>query len=221
MAVLDVWNRALSAAHARGRLSHPDEVSPEQEVLAQWYPLVIRTTQEAAWWPSSRATARLARLGETVDEWIEGGPEGGYAFSYALPENCLRPRHMADFSRFSLGYSQTANRTVISSNSEDPIFVYSRLQEDTTQWQSSQEMATIYALAAHISGPLTRKNSLIRNNFDLANGLLEDARAGAADDIGSRVKAEVPWFAARGYVRAGANATRYYYPFGELFAYAQ
>lgn len=216
MSVLDVWNQALSAAGAKGRLASITESSPEREVCEQWYDSVLEVVQTAAWWPSSRTVARLATLAEGTDTWADGQPEPGYAYAYAMPDAFLHPWHLTDYSRFSLSYSATLNRQILSSNSPGAALVYARRNEEDAQWTPDQRMATIYGLAAHITGPLTGRTSSINRNFQLANDLLEHARAQAANSMEPPPKAAVPWLAARGYSSA-SNSTRFYYPYGGLF----
>jgi hypothetical protein len=217
MAVLDVWNKALSISRARGRLTSVDDPSPEQEELAQWYPSVLRTVQSAAWFAGCKSQARLALLSEAADVWTEGGPENGYSYAYALPANILRAWHLTSFARFSLSFNGT--ELILSTNEPEAILTYAVLQQDTTMWSPLEDSAITHALAAHITGPLTGKNSLAKHNLDLANQALFEAQAASANDMGDGAKPAVPWLKARGYGRT--SPTRYYYPFGEAFVNAE
>lgn len=219
MSDLVLWNQALGAAHARGRLSSLTERSPEADLLREWYGHVIQTVQSAAWWPACRAVERLGLVAEASGTWTAAQPEPGYAYAYALPEQMLRPWHLVDFSRFSLSFNAAADKTLLNTNTPEAILIYGREQDDTTQWSALQRNATIFGLAAAISGPLSGKTSLVRTNYELANNALREAQAAAANDIGAETKTAVPWIAARG---AGlASTPRFYYPFGELFPYAE
>lgn len=217
MSALSIWNRALSAANARGQVSSLDERSPEADICRQWYPTVLRSIQSAAWWPACRAFSRLAVVAQASDTWTDAQPEPGYQYAYAQPEGLLRPWHLTDFSRFSM--SRLDNRTVLCSNTPQAVLVYAREQDDVSQWSALQERAVYYALAASITPQLTGRSQLIKMNFDLANEALLEARAAAHTDIGDEQKAAVPWLAARSY--APPAVARYFYPYGELFSYAQ
>ncbi|NJL70341.1 MAG: hypothetical protein HC888_01425 [Candidatus Competibacteraceae bacterium] len=215
MSVLEIWNQALSAVNARGRLNSLVDRTPEQEVCDRWYPLVLDTIQQAAWWPACKAHARLALLSEREDdEWFDGEPEPGYAFAYAQPDNYLHPWHLSDYSRFSLSYSQARNRVMISTNTENPILVYARRNEAVEQWTPGQREATVQALAAKIAGPLTGKNSMIDRHFQLALRQIENEQAKMANIIEPDPRPAVPWLAARG-VQSFASV-RFFYPFGSL-----
>lgn len=216
MSVLDVWNQALSAAHARGRLSALDDVSPEQEVCAEWYGLVLGSVQSAAWWPSCKAVVRLAQISEAGDEWTSGQPEPGYAYSYGLPAGLLHPWHLSDYSSFSLSYDTTHSRQIISTNTEDAILVYARKNEDPAQWGDPQTRATVFALASHIAGPLTGQRSLIERNYQLAQGIIEAEQMRVANITEPDPRPSVPWLAARGY--RSYSTARYYYPFGSFLS---
>lgn len=215
MSVLGVWNKALSAVNARGRLSSLTDRSPEQEVCDEWYTLVRDVVQAAAWWPSCKTLARLALLSETdATDWADGQPEPGYAYAYATPANYLHPWHLTNFDRFSLSYSSSRNRVIISTNTEEAILVYARRNEDPTQWTPGQLQATIHALALKIAGPLTGKNSQIQLHLQQVQTLIMEEQAKVANMIEPDPRPSVPWLAARG-VQSFTNA-RFFYPFGTL-----
>lgn len=214
MSVLEIWNKALSAVNARGRLTSLTDRTPEQEVCSQWYDQVRDTVQMAAWWPSCKTLARLALLSQSDASWADGEPEPGYSFAYALPDSHLHPWHLQDYSRFSLSFSPTLNRVIISANTENAIMVYARRSTDPTQWSPGQIEATVHALAAKIADPLTGKNSTVQRNFQQAQIIVEQEQARVANIIEPDPRPAVPWLAARG-VNAFAQA-RFFYPFGSL-----
>lgn len=214
MSVLEIWNQALSAVNARGRLSSLTDRSPEQEVCDQWYGQVRDVVQSAAWWPSCKTLARLALLSEAVDEWTDARPEPGYAYAYAVPDNFLHPWHLQDYSRFAFSFSPSHNRMVISSNSENAIMVYARRNDDPSQWTPGLREATIHALALKIAGPLTGKNSIIQLQMQQATTIIDTERALVANYSEPEPRPSVPWLAARGV--QGFTPTRYFYPFGSL-----
>lgn len=218
MSVLDVWNKALSAVNARGRLSTLTDRRPEQEVCDQWYTLVRDVVQTAAWWPACKALGRLALLSESDEEWADGEPEPGYTYAYALPADYLHPWHLTDFSRFSLSHSSALNRVILSANTDDAILVYARRNEDPAQWSPGLKQATVHALALKIAGPLTGKTSQIQLQMNLARELIMEEQARSANIIEPDPRPAVPWLAARGVQTFASN--RFFYPFGSLASLA-
>src|SRR6056297_3535544 len=103
---LDIYNTALSAVHAKGRLSSLDENSREREECDIWYDTVVRTVQEAAFWSSSRQLdyLPLAKERNPQADWLVTDPMPQYRFKYSLPQDCLRPWHLTNYDRFSLAY---------------------------------------------------------------------------------------------------------------------
>lgn len=215
MSVLEIWNRALGAINARGRLTSLTDRTPEQEVCLQWYSLVRDTIQTAAWWPACKALANLAELSEANDEaWVDGQPEPGYYYAFALPADYLYPWHLTDYTRFSLSFSPTRDRVIISTLVENPILVYARRNDNPVQWTPGQVEATVHALAAKIAPALTGKESIVQRNFQQAKLFVEEEQAKAANSIEPDPRPAVPWLAARG-VQSFSQA-RFFYPFGSL-----
>lgn len=212
--VLEIWNAALAAAEARGRLASLTETSPEQEVCEGAYDRVLRSVQSAAWWPSCKTLARLSLYTEAADSWADGGPEPGYAFAYALPADLLHPWYLADYSPFAMSWSTTRSRIIISANAETAILTFARLNTLPQHWTPLQVRATVAALAAEITGSLTGRASLVQRNAMLAQQAIEEAQAQVANMTEPDARASVPWFAARGISGAVGAGSRFFYPFG-------
>lgn len=215
--VLAIYNGAISAARGKGRLSSLSQVSRERDECDTWYPIIRDQVQEAAYWPGSRTVSALTLLGEAGTSWVAGSPEPGFAFSYGLPDNYLRAWHLSDFSPFSISFDETRSRPVINSNAENPILIYASVQENPVFWTPSQRFATIHALAAAISGPLTGQNSLEQLNYQKANEFILAARANALNAQNLIYESIPPELAARGHANDLAYTTRYFYPLGSLF----
>lgn len=219
--VLGIYNAALSAVRAKGRLSSLSDESREREECDFWYPMIRDRVQEAAFWPSSRRTARLALLqerGQTAD-WQLGDPETQFAFSYALPEQYLRAWHLVNYENFSLSFDSSRNRNVISTNVRSAVMIYAAAQENPIFWSPGQRQATIYALAACIAGPISGQNSLQQLNYNLADESIMRARSDVQMSVSLPLETMPPALAARGY--ADFAHTRYYYPYGPLFSEAR
>jgi len=218
--VLDIYNAALSACHAKGRVSSLTENSREREECDIWYDLVLETVQEAAWWPSSKATERLALLTtrDTNAAWVATDPLPQYNYKYSLPTGYLRAWHLTDFTQFELGYDATREKTVLHSNTPNASLTYARKQELVGTWTPGQRNATIYGLAGHIAGALTGRGEIVQKNFNLANQLLADAQA-ASMPVGQQQLQFIPSvLQGRGYSDFSHTEVRYYYPMGGLFS---
>lgn len=214
--VLDIYNAALSACHARGRVSSLQENSREREECERWYLLTLQTVQEAAHWGGSRRSAFLPLL-------EEGNPGvQGFSFKYGLPDGFLRPWYMADFSRFSINYEESYSSRVINSGTPRARLIYAALQEDIHEWTPTQRLATIHGLASYIAGSLTGKASIIEKNITLANNMLEEARSYSANEELAFMNSEriPPTIQARlGGVDYRPNQP-YIYPLGPMFSVA-
>lgn len=219
--VLGIYNAALSAVRAKGRLSSLLDESREREECDFWYPLVHNRVQEAAFWPSCRQTARLALLQErdTSLDWAPGDPEAQFHYSYALPSNYLRAWHLINFEQFSISFDASRTRNVLSTNVPNAVLIYAAAQENPVFWTPGQQQATIYALAAAIAGPISGQNSLQDINYNLADQMIMMARADAQMSVSLPLDTLPPALAARGYT--DYRDTRYYYPYGALFGEAK
>jgi hypothetical protein len=219
--VLGIYNAALSAVRAKGRLSSITDESREREECDFWYPLVRNRVQEAAFWPGSRRTARLALLQErdfTV-AWADGDPETQFKYSYALPSDYLRAWHLINYEQFSISFDATRTRNVLSTNASPALLIYGAVQENPVFWSPGQQQATIYALAAAIAGPISGQNSLQDINYNLADQMIMAARADTQMGVSLQVETLPPALAIRGYT--DYKETRYYYPYGMLFGEAR
>lgn len=214
--VVGIFNLALSAVGSKSSISSPTERSREAEVCNLWYESVRDQVLHAAPWPATRASARLAVLAErdVADAWVASDPDPGYAFAYSAPSNMLRPRHLADFTRFILGVT-TTNKRAIMTNTEDAILIYTKRQTNPNLWDSELHLAVVYALAAHIAMPLTAKLERAKYVEAQANNIITAARVAAANVDENQYESIPDWFAARGYAGV-APLTRYVYEFGPL-----
>lgn len=215
---LDIYNAALSAVHAKGRLSSLSENSREREECDIWYDIVLGTVQEAAFWPSSRQLAYLPLSKERNDQadWLETDPMPQYRFKYSLPQDCLRPWHLVNYDRFALAFDAASESVMLHTNTERAVLVYARKQTIVTLWSRGQTMATIYGLAGHIAGPITGRGEIVQKNFNLANQFLIDAQTSAANSEESQLQSIPQVLLARGF-GGGLNTPRFFYPHGATF----
>jgi len=219
---LNLYNLALAIVGSDYTISATNEASIPAETCDMWYENVRQVALRAAHWNSAKRYARLVEDTErdTAADWVSTDPEPGYGFSYALPANMLAARYMTDFSQFTLGYETAAK--IISSNiggsaaTDAPILCFTVDVTDLTIWEPDLYQAIAYALAAHVSIPLTGKVSKSVNNFQLANNIILEARAATANEIRRFMTQRPETLAARGY--SYTVAAPYVYPYGALFS---
>jgi len=218
---LNIYNLALSAVNARGRLSSLTDNKRERHECDTWYDLTVKTVQEAAHWPCCKTTSVLEGQVERDwnSSWTEGDPDAEYKYSYELPPDCLRPRHLINYQSFSLSFDLKSGLVKLNTNVDDAVLVYSILQEDITLWSPNQIQATAHGLASFIAGPITGRGELVQKNVTLANQFLVDAQAYTDNSQEEQVEYIPPEFLARGY-SGPTTRTRYIYPFGSLFGAA-
>lgn len=206
---LDIWNTALSAVHAKSRLSSLDANKPERYECELWYDVVMRSVQEAAFWPCCKATEALLPRTPVTNRT--------FAYSYSLPLECLRPRYLMSYMPFELQLGNSLGEVQLFTDDPAPQLVYSIKQEDVRLWSPSQILATVYGLAGHIAGPLTGRGELIQKNINLANSLLIDAQAASINSEQLDISFVPDTLKARGYT-GPEQRSNYYYPFGGLFS---
>lgn len=214
--ILDIYNQALSASGAPGRISQINENSYEREVCERWYENTVRTVQEAAYWPACETIASLALLSERnfSAAWVTGDPLPQFKYKYALPQDYLRARYLSTYGTFKIAWS--VDRRALQTNATPALLIYTRFSDIVTDWTPSQKMATVYGLAANIGTEITGKSRRVAENVQRANQILLEARTTAANSE-NRILESIPDFiAARGYVESALD-TRYYYEHGALF----
>lgn len=215
---LSVYNQALSASHAKGRLASLSENSREREVCELWYGSVRKLVQEAAYWPGCKAVDHLALISSrTEGTWSSGQPAPPYSFKYALPANYLRAWHLASYMPFDIYYDNSISRNVLVTDDAEALLFYALDQEEVGAWTPGQVMATVYGLAAHIVGPLSGERFLIQKNLQMANTQLQDAKAMSYNSSQQVLQSIPPQLMARGY-RGSVPSPRFYYPLGSVFA---
>lgn len=211
---LDIWNTALSAVHAKGRLATITDNKPERYQCETWYDLVVRVVQEAAFWPSSKGIFTLEDQQKITETSLT---RGHFNYSYELPDSYLRPRHLMSYMPFEIAYGDDVGDVRLFTNDATPRLVYTFLQEDVTLWTPGQILATVYGLAAHIAGPITGRGELIQKNYNLANQYLIDAQATSINQEDFSLDWVPEPLKARGY--GGPDVTsKFLYPFGGLFS---
>lgn len=219
---LALYNMALAVAGQDYTIAATSEESVPAEVCELWYENVRQTVLRAAHWNSARRFARLTEEAERDDsaDWVAADPNPGWLYSYDLPASMLAPRYLTSFDQFDIGYDndgKVLNCNVGGSAATDaPVLCYTVDVTDVTLYEPDLYQAMIYGLAGQIVMPLTGKTSRARNIFDLANGLLMQARAQNANDRYQLVSQRPETLQLRGHV--GPSVTNaYFHPYGSLF----
>jgi hypothetical protein len=218
--VLGIYSAALSAMGGKGRLITLSDNTREREECDIWYAQVRDQVQEAAYWPSSRITARLTLLttrDQSVD-WVSTDPETDFIYKYALPTNCLRPWYLANFEQFMLAFDVTTSKVTLHTNVQDAVLIYAMSQADPAVWTPGQRSATLFGLAAAISFGLTNNRGIEGKNYQIANENIMQARVATANAPTYQLESIPPALAARGF--EGFSEDRFYYPYGQLFSSA-
>lgn len=218
--VLGIYNAAISAAHGKGRLTSLSDVSREKSECDIWYDQVRTQILEAAYWPPARRTSRLT-LKSTRDQtldWVPGDPETQFLYKYSLPTNCIRPWYLVNYEQFIVSFDPVDGINVLNTNVEDATLVFAADQTNPAFWSPGLRASVIYALAATISGAIKGDQALKQTNFTLANDQIMQARMNVAGLWNEQQETLPPPLAARGHTIA--EETRFYYPYGDMFASA-
>lgn len=206
----DICNRALATAHSRAEITNiVSDTSEEARVCNLYYDMTLGHLIRSARWNFSRDSAELV---------LSGTPNSGsWRYRYVKPENCLRPWYLEGFYSFTIAGSNLLTNVA---DTETPVLVFGKMIDNPDNWDASFTMAMVYALAAHICGPLTGKVKQGQVLFGLANALIQSARVDSANEGHTYVTTQAPWIIARDlpvdYDIDGRAP--FYWPDGALFA---
>lgn len=213
--VTGIFNRALDAIGARSNISLPSEQSREAECCRLWYDALRDQIFAAAPWPDATKLRGLSVLAsQDDDEWALGEPRTGYAYSYAVPADMLRPQYLFSGERFQLA-TLSDNQRVLMTNDAGSTLQYTYRNEVVSLWSPELQMAVTYALAANICQPLTGKTARTKMLIDQANSLILAARITAANTDNEMLDSLPDWISARGYADTSSRS-RYTFPFGSM-----
>lgn len=211
-----IYNLALDAFGARGRISSPLETSREAEACNLWFPSIRDQVLASARWPEATKMRRLGQLSSQDDDsWTPGEPKPGYTYVYGIPSDCVRPQYVTDYSQFDIQHYDDEN-IGLHTNTLAPILVFTFRQEIISLWSSELKMAVVFALSANVCMSLTGKTSRVKQLFQLANNNILSARETAANTNNEVIESVPEWISGRGYSGA-ITQTRFYYPLGSLF----
>lgn len=212
-----LFNLALNAIGARSNIASPTENSREAQVCSLWYEVVRDSVLAAAPWPELTRLASLT-LVDTTDptvDWTNVEARPGYSYVYSLPNDCLQPQYLSNFSRFFLQqYSDKSQ--VLCSNTPDAILAYTTSDVEPGMFGPGLGMAMTYALASHICMPLSGKVTRAKQMVDQANNFIMAAREDAGNSQNDTYESVPDWLAVRGFANTHVNAAKFIYPYGNL-----
>ena len=213
-ALVDIFNRALSACGVDIGVTDPDENSREAALCRLWYPTVRNNVLASAPWPSVRKTARLARIATRNPSaiWMPGDPDPKFLYAYAPPADMLIPYHLDTFARFTYGIVGASR--ALSCNEPTPLLHYNARIEDIALWEEGLILAVIHTLATYLVQPLTGRGQLLEQNIQLAFIQVEEAQTAAANSMHEDFEVLPEWLQVRGYGNTGGE--RYFYPMQTL-----
>lgn len=208
--LVSLFNQALTAVGHPADVTDPEANTKSANLCRLWFAPSRRAVLSAAYWPSARHLASLAVVStrELGDDWQAGKPWPGNTHAFALPESCLRPQFLANFSRFSLG--NIGEQKVLYSEASTAFLYYTKDEAAPIGWEADLYEAVVMTLAARInmakSGKLQVSNSLSQE----ARGLIRNAAARIANEEDTYYESLPAHYAETGYTPT--LATRYYYP---------
>lgn len=218
---LALYNMALAVCGHDYTIADVAEESIAAETCELFYENVRQVLLRSAFWNSSKRFARLVEEAERDpdEDWVTSDPVPGYAFSYELPASLLAARYLTDFAQFELSYDNDSK--ILATNggsdtaSERPVLCFSIDVTDVTLWEPDLYQAMYYALAAHITMPLTGKVARRQANLQLAYDIVMGARANAANEIHRLFQYHSEVLMARGYTYG--PSTPYVAPYGSWY----
>lgn len=213
---VDIYNMACASIGADSNIATTDERSVEAEQCTIWYETVRDQVLGAAYWPSVRATARLALLAtrDNDDSWVVGDPEPGWNYAYGRPADMLRPRYLTSYARFAQGIRGT-NTPAIMTDQAEALLIYTKRQTAVNVWDADLALAISFHLAAHIALKLTGSRGKRSDAFQLAQEKVMTARVNSANEFPPNLDFAPSAMIARGYGDSGPTP-RFLYPPAQL-----
>lgn len=158
--LVGIYNMALGAIGAQGQLTSTTDPLREAEVCNLHYGQVRKLVFSMAWWPSLRATARLALSVERDGVWDEGEPAPRFRYAYSLPSTCVRPRFLDGYVPFII--ERTGSTKTLQTNVSPALLTYTELVEDPNEWDTELVELLVAMLAVKVSMPIRRDPAVTR-----------------------------------------------------------
>lgn len=204
LALVSVWNVALSKIAAGASIQDPNEASIEALECRLRWPSIRDATLRSFDWAFARRRQDLAKLGDA-----DTGGRLGYR--YGLPTDFLKVlgiNERWDYSwvpqnlrpRYELGSELTAGTEslVLLSNDSPARLVYTGRVENPELYDATFYEVVTWALAAALAIPITKSIEWARVAKQEAALALDQAKTQAANERGAVVDAQPDWMQARG-----------------------
>lgn len=176
---VDLCNRALLRIGSSQRIESLQDAAVEAQVCAELYPEQRDLLLAAFPWPFATRRVTLAPL--------SGVARTDWRFVFALPPDCLAPRHVvlpgvrnpapADRHPFQVEANDAGDGQVLLCDVEAPELVYTLAVTDPTRWPPTFCNALALALAAQLALAIP-KDARLASLLQQAAGTMA-ARAGA------------------------------------------
>lgn len=205
--LVNLYNQALTAVGHGKLLTDPNENTREAVICRLWFPPALSGVLNAFHWPSAKFVQRLALVSERGDaEWEPTDPLPGYLYAYRLPNDCVRPQHLHDFSRFAL-----SGGNVLSTNTDKAILYYTKRVELPAEWEEELYNAVVFSLAAHLNMAFSGKPNVTQLFENKVTMMLERSATNAANSDDEYYDAFPTTWAGTGF-SANATAPLFIYP---------
>lgn len=170
MSVVAICNSALAKIAVSQAISSLEEDSVEAALCRATYPEKLDELLEVAPWPFAQKRAKLAEVPDSA--------RGGYAYTYYLPEDCIRvqevwggrrPRDARDRVPFII--ENEAEVRVLLTDMPDAEIRYTARVTNTRAFSPSFRTALSWAIAADLAAGLTDKERLVQRaqaHYELA-----------------------------------------------------
>lgn len=215
--VVDIFNLACSQ-FTRSSILSVNEKSREAELCSLWYDPTLKSVLRAAPWNFATAVKRLDLLA-TRDfnlAWASADPMPEWTYEYQLPSDLIRPRYLTSYGRFDLG--TRGSTSVLYTNEPLATLVYTKEQPLIHLWDDSFVTAMARALGANVVLGLTGKVGKAKNELEMANQLIGQARADTSNEKEVAMYDSTPsWFAVRG-LSMNPLQPQYIFPNGPLLS---
>lgn len=176
----------------------PPEGSPQAEHCAHFYPVARDVMLEEHAWSFATTTATLTPLGTPPDGW---------AYSYAVPNLCLRPlllysegnRHNLAAVEYELE-TLADGQAILLTDTADAILRYTRKLSDTARFSPLFTEALSWLLASMLAGPVLKGETGVKaGETAYKTYLMRMMLARSVDANRSRIRLEssAPWISGR------------------------
>lgn len=173
---VQIFNQAVSLVGRTEQIQSPTEKSPAAQTCELWYDQARKLVLSAHHWSCATRVSRLA-LDQTRDfdaEWEDTDPPDPWAYTYSLPSDCLRPRHLSTFDSFIVT-SMKSGKRVIATNKSKPILHYTFDETRPDVWEPDLFLAIATTLAAFIALGLTGQRSILQDMVQQAGAIITGA----------------------------------------------